>query len=484
MNKISRRRFLEDSVALLAVAAVPAPMLAARPSGRRVGPNEMMRVAVIGLNGRGMSHVSEYSKMKDVEIVALCDADTATFDKALKAIAQSGKGAPAVYQDVRKLLEDKSIDAVSIATPNHWHALGAIWAMQAGKDVYVEKPVSHNVSEGRRIVQTARKHDKICQTGTQSRGSSGLKEAMAFLHSGGIGKIYLSRGLCYKRRKSIGKVDGAQTPPSTVDYTLWQGPAPDRPLMRKQFHYDWHWQWEYGNGDLGNQGIHEMDKARWGLGKAGLPNKVFAMGGRFGYEDDGQTPNTIVVFHDYGDAQLVFEVRGLETEPLAPVKNGIGAAVGNIFYGDKGIMVVPSYERATVYDLDGNVVREFKGSEQHFRNFVDVCRTRKREELNADIEEGHLSSALCHLGNISYTLGSVQPFNPRTQSFGDDKGAYETIGRMEEHLAANGVRMTETNYRVGKRLTLDPKKEMFKDRAANALLTREYRKGFEVPSRV
>jgi hypothetical protein len=273
-------------------------------------------------------------------------------------------------------------------------------------------------------------------------------------------------------------------PPPSVDYTLWQGPAPERPIMRENFHYDWHWQFHYGNGDLGNQGIHEMDKARWGLGKAGFPNTVFALGGRFGYVDDGDTPNTAIVFHDYGDSQLIFEVRGLETDKLAAVKGQPGAAVGNIFYGEKGIVVMPSYSEATAYDLDGNKIRDFKGGGDHFRNFVDAVRSRKHTDLYADIEEGHVSSALCHLGNISYQLGTEQPFNGKTKSFGDDKNAFESIGRMEEHLAANGVKLEETKYRVGRKLTCRPRTENFTDREANVLLTREYRKGFEVPAKV
>lgn len=486
-NRISRRRFLEDSLALLAVSSVSGAALASEAhdtrKGRRISPNDKVRVACIGINSRGMNHVESYLDMDDVELVAICDPDTATFGKALKAAEKKGKPAPRTIQDIRKLVEDKEIDAVSIATPNHWHALASIWAMQNGKDVYCEKPVSHNVSEGRRIVEVARKEKRICQCGTQSRASKGLQEAVAYMHSGEMGKIHIARGLCYKRRKTIGKVDGPQPIPSTIDYDLWLGPAPKKPLMRSKLHYDWHWQWDYGNGDLGNQGIHEMDKARWGLNKAGLPLHVMAVGGRFGYIDDGETPNTAIVFHDYGDCQLIFEVRGLETPALAPVKNGIGAAVGNIFYGDKGVMVMPSYSDATVYDNDGNLVKQFKGGGDHFANFIKAVRSRRKEDLFADIEEGHVSSALCHLGNISYKLGSEQPFNPSTRSFGDDKEAYDTFARCEEHLAANGVTLNETKYRLGKKLTLDSKRETFKDKEANPLLTRDYREGFVVPAK-
>jgi predicted dehydrogenase len=485
MNRISRRRFLEDSAALLAASAVPVAALAENPARRRhISPNEKIHVAVIGLNSRGMNHVDSYLGYDDVELVAVCDPDTATFAKALKSAEKAGKKAPATVVDIRKLLEDKTIDAVSIATPNHWHSLAAIWAMQAGKDVYCEKPVSHNVSEGRRIVEVARKLDKICQCGTQSRASRGLQEAMAFLHDGKLGEITLARGLCYKRRKSIGKTEGPQHVPDTANYDLWLGPAPMKPLRRANFHYDWHWQWDYGNGDLGNQGIHEMDKARWGLGQPGLPSHVAAVGGRFGNEDDGETPNTLIAAYDYGDQQIIFEVRGLETEKLAPVKGGPGAGVGNIFYGEKGVMVMPSYSEATAYDNDGNKIADFKGGGDHFRNFLDATRSRKRSDLFAEIEEGHLSSALCHLGNVSYVLGEEAPFNGKTKAFGDNKEAYETFGRFEEHLAANGVSIKEGKYRVGKRLAFDSAKEKFVgDSHANHLLTREYRKGFEVPAK-
>jgi predicted dehydrogenase len=478
MDKISRRRFLEDSLALLTVAAAPVPAPAAI-RGRRVSPNDKIHIAVIGFNGRGMNHIESYLGMYDVVITHLCDADSNLFGRALKAVEKAGKPAPKTTQDIRRVLEDKDVDAVSIATPNHWHSLGAIWAMQAGKDVYVEKPVSHNVFEGRKAVEASYRYNRICQAGTQSRASVGLKEAMKYLHSGQLGKVYLSRGLCYKPRGSIGKTNGPQPVPATVDYDLWLGPAPQKPPTRSHFHYDWHWFWDYGNGDIGNQGVHEMDKARWGLNKSGMPRSVIALGGRFGYEDDGETPNTELAFFDYGDSQLIFEVRGLKTDDLK------GAKVGNIYYGEKGIMVVPSYSGAIVYDNDGNKVKEFRGGGDHFRNFLDAMRSRRRSDLNADIEEGHLSSALCHLGNISYRLGSKQPFNKKTKAFGDSKEAYETFGRFEEHLAANGVVLQETSYRLGPMLRIEQDRERFVgNRKANALLTREYRAPFVVPDKV
>jgi hypothetical protein len=322
---------------------------------------------------------------------------------------------------------------------------------------------------------------------------------MDFLHSGKLGKVHVSRGLCYKTRNSIGKVKGEQSIPKTIDYDLWSGPAPVKPLMRQHLHYDWHWIWDYGNGDLGNQGIHQMDVARWGLGKNELAKGVISVGGRFGYVDDGQTANTQICVFDYGDSELIFEVRGLKTEgfkgakvdkafsktTLTTGKEVIARAkapmVGNVFHCSEGYLVLGSYESAIAFDPNGEVIKKFGGGGDHFGNFVQAVRNRKMEDLHADIQEGHLSSALCHLGNISYRLGKPQPFSKESKALGDDKEAYETLTRMEEHLKANSVPLDSTTYQVGRKLTIDPKTETFvNDKEADAMLTREYRKGFEV----
>jgi len=412
-------------------------------------------------------------------ITTICDADSAVIGDAMKRTEAQQKKLPRFEQDIRKVVEDKDIDIITIATPNHWHALAAIWAMQNGKDVYVEKPVSHNVSEGRRIVEVARKTNRICQAGTQSRSSGGLKEAMTFLHEGKLGKIKVARGLCYKTRGSIGKVSGPQPIPKSCDYDLWCGPAPKAPLMRKHLHYDWHWVWDTGCGDLGNQGIHEMDKARWGLNKNELAKSVVSVGGRFGYVDDGQTANTQICFFDYGDCELIFEVRGLLTKDL------LGARVGNIWYGTDGYMVCSSYSSAIAYSNDGEVIKKFGGGENHYANFIKAVRSRKVEDLNADILEGHLSSALCHLGNISYRLGDEQPFGQTPQAFAKDKDAGETFERMQQHLKDNKVSLDAVQCRIGRKLAVEPAKEIFLgDKDANDMLTREYRKGFEVPAKV
>jgi hypothetical protein len=318
-----------------------------------------------------------------------------------------------------------------------------------------------------------------------------MREAMAFLHSGKLGKIKLARGLCYKIRPSIGKVSGEQPIPKSVDYNLWCGPAPLKPLMRKHLHYDWHWIWDYGNGDLGNQGIHEMDKARWGLGKQELARSVISVGGRFGYVDDGQTANTQICVYDYGDCELIFEVRGWPSRSPYPgkesPKDGLKPTnfVGNIWYGTEGFMVCPSYTGGIAYSNDGEILKRFGGGDDHFGNFVEAVRSRKHEQLNADILEGHLSSALCHLGNISYRLGASQKDDKVAEALKADKDARESFAAMEEHLRANDIDVKDLSFQLGRRLTLDPSTESFVgDAEANAMLSREYRKGFEVPEKV
>jgi predicted dehydrogenase len=493
MRSINRRDFLHDSAILAALAGAglgSESRAAETNAAKKAQVNDQLRVAVVGVNGRGREHIHGFAGKNNCVVTTICDVDSAVIGKAMKDAETQQKKMPRFEQDIRKVIEDKDIDIISIATPNHWHALAAIWAMQNGKDVYVEKPVSHNVSEGRRIVEVARKTNRICQAGTQSRSMPGTREAIDFIRSGGIGQVKIARGLCYKPRGPIGKVDGPQQPPKTMDYDLWCGPAPFKPPHHKSpihgtVHYDWHWFWDYGNGDLGNQGIHQMDIARWGLGKSGLANSVVSVGGRFGYIDDGQTPNTQICLFDYGDCELIFEVRGLHTKDL------LHAKIGDIFYGSDGYVVFPDYERGIVFDKSGKEIKRFttpreKGRDgRHFANFVKAVRSRKVEDLNADILEGHLSSALCHLGNISYRLGEEQPFGQTPQAFAKDKDAGETFERMEQHLKDNKIDLGAIKCRIGRKLTVDPAHERFPhDSDANAMLTREYRKGFEVPAKV
>jgi predicted dehydrogenase len=436
-------------------------------------------VAVIGVNGRGRSHLEGFGDRNGVQVTHICDADEAVGQKQVDAYAKRHGHKPKFVRDMREIFDDKSVDIVSTATPNHWHALCAIWALQAGKDVYVEKPVSHNVSEGRRIVEAARKYKKICQTGTQCRSMPASIEGIEYVKSGKIGEVKLARGLCYKPRGSIGP-KGTYEVPSSVDYNLWAGPARMLPLTRQKFHYDWHWQWECGNGDLGNQGIHQVDVARWGLGVNELCQGVHSYGGRLGYEDAGEVANTQVVMFDYGPKSLVFEVRGLKTDAYR------GAKVGNIYHGSEGYVVMTSYDKGAAFDLKGNLVKEFASGASkstqfvHFDNFLEAVRNGNSQLLHADILEGHLSSALCHLGNISYRLGTQVALGDAKSRL-QGEAATETFDRFAQHLADYQLPDTTEIY-FGQKLAFDPKSEQFvSNPTADAMLTREYRAPFVVP---
>ena len=475
---LSRRRFFEDSLLATAAALAAGPVSGVLAEDKQsTSAGEKLSVACVGVRGRGGSHLGAFAGRSDTEVTYVCDVDEKVVNSRADGVKSRQGKRPKTTKDMREIFEDKSVDIVSFATPNHWHALGAIWALQAGKDVYVEKPVSHNVSEGRRIVEAARKYKRICQCGTQSRSNPGMQEGIAFIQAGKIGRVDLARGLCYKRRGSIG-ARGEYEVPAEVDYDLWSGPAEVLPLTRPRLHYDWHWQWPYGNGDLGNQGIHQMDIARWGLGVSDIGNSVQSYGGRFGYEDAGTTANTQVTIHGYGEKRIVFEVRGLETGAYR------GSKVGVIFQGTEGYFVSPNYNGGTAFDPDGKVIKKFdKGSDgYHYANFLKAVRSRKVEDLNADILDGHLSSAMCHLGNISYRLGESLTADAAKERLASDREAAETFNRFVEHLEGNKVAVANTKIGFGEKLKVDPAKETIADNSrATAMLTREYRKGFEVP---
>ncbi|MEI6231643.1 MAG: Gfo/Idh/MocA family oxidoreductase [Planctomycetota bacterium] len=484
MRNVTRRSFITG-------AAASAFSLAAWQ--RAHGANEDMRVAVVGTGGRGGAHISGYApekgeKLKGVRLVALCDVDSLHLDAAAAGLEKRGVKTEK-FGNYRKLLESKEVDAISIATPNHQHSIQAIWAMQAGKDVYCEKPISHNVWEGRRVVEAAAVSGKICASGTQSRSNPGMIDAVKFIHDGKLGKIQYVRGLCYKRRASIGKVDGPQMPPKTVDYDQWCGPARMLPLTRKKLHYDWHWAWETGNGDLGNQGIHQMDISRWILGENTLSPKIFSIGGRFGYIDDGETPNTMITIHDYASAPLIFEVRGL---PGKPAKEGEkeemdelkGCKVGVIVQCEGGYMAIPSYNSAKAYDTDGKVIHEFKGEGNHFKNFIEAVQNRTPKTLNASILEGHLSSALCHTGNISLQLGKASSQEAIREKLKGNAVAQETFESVNMHLQTNLVDLNKSKLILGEFLTMDPGTETFVGNVeASKLLKREYRAPYTIPEK-
>jgi predicted dehydrogenase len=476
-KSMTRRHFLEDAMLAAAAAAAVTPSLPARAQEKKLAaPNDRIRVALIGCRIRGKQHAQELRNLRDCEIAYVCDPDRDLASELAGAVEKQQGAAPKAVQDMRRIFDERSVDAVFIATPNHWHALAAIWAMQAGKDVYVEKPVSHNISEGRRIVQAARKTGRICQGGTQNRSNGALAAAIDYMRQGKLGDVKLARSIVYGSRGSIGPA-GTYQVPANVDYNLWAGPAPMSPLTRRQFHYDWHWFWETGDGELGNNNIHSLDICRWGLGLTGLGRAVLSYGGRLGYADAGQTPNTQVCLFDFGDKTIVAETRGLKTGPFhANMKEGW------IFQGTKGFIAGTS-----LFDPAGNLVSTFTGkNESHFANFLKAVRSRKREELNADILEGHQSTALCHLGNTSWRLG--RPAAPSEIRAGLGKlkvqeNVLETCDRTLRHLAENKVDLDKTKLTLGLLLAVDSEREAFADNPqANALLTREYRKPFVVPA--
>ncbi len=439
---MSRRKFLGATAAAVLVAGT-------RAKGKVFGANDRVRVCVMGLNGRGKSHLGAYTKLENVEVATLCDVDSALFKPTINNFFKD-KPAPKTETDIRRVLEDKDIDAVSMATPNHWHSLGAVWACQAGKDAYVEKPMTHNVYEGRKVMAAAEKYKRIVQHGTQLRSNPGFQEGIRLLKEGIIGEVYMARCVCYKWRPDIGKAKPG-APPATLDWNLWQGPAQEKPFMVKESNekegiyvpYYWHWVWDYGNGDIGNQGVHQLDAARWGLGVT-TPYRVASMGGMFLWDDAKEVFNVssssfMFKGQDGKDRMMTLEVR-----PWCSNEEEGGSSFGVLFYGSKGYMSFPSYGSYKVFlGQDGKLAKEGDdGSDlNHYRNFIECVRSRDAGKVNAPPVEGHHSAALSH-----YAL---------------------------------------TAARLNRVLEIDPATEMAKnDDEANKLLTREYRKGFEVPEQV
>ena len=475
---LQRRSFLKKTLA----AAATITVAGTKSSGRVLGANEVIRLGIAGLHGRGGAHVAAFAGMEGVQVTYLVDPDTRTFQRRATEVQKRGGNQPRTVQDIRRALEDRNLDAISIATPNHWHSLMTIWAAQAGKHVYVEKPCSHNVKEGRIAMQMARKHNVIVQHGTQSRSSQAWANVVEVIKSGKLGRLLVSRGLVYKPRPTINTRPNT-TPPKEVDFDLWLGPAPRQPFHTNLVHYNWHWFWDFGNGDIGNQGVHQMDIARWAIPGATLPRAVTTVGGRWGYTDQGQTPNSEMTIFDYGQTKLIFEVRGLPTNPYR------GQTSGNTFHLEEGVIAGNNRFYPRNSDKTAPLPRvetpARRQGENHFANFIAAVNSHRIQDLNADILEGHYSASLCHLANISYRLGQDGPMTPRTRAFGDDKDASETLGRMEEHLRANKLNLQELRLRVGPRLPFDAANENFVNNAeANRLLTRNYRDGFVVPERV
>ena len=491
MSKLSRRDFVKSSM------AVGAGLALAGPASRVLGANDDIRVAVVGVGGQGGGHMRYFHGCKGARLVAICDVDRSHVEKRASDFEKKEGYKLKTYTDVRKLLEDKEIDAITSATPNHWHALVTIWACQAGKDVYIEKPASHNIWEGRKMVEAARKYNRIVQIGTQKRSSEAHPAAFEWIKEGHIGKIKWVRGFCYKRRGpgSNGVVHGTNGPkpvPDSVDYNQWCGPADMVPLHRTQLHYVWHWMWNTGNGDIGNQGPHEMDIARWALGDPGLPRHVFSIGGRFGMgetDDVGETANTQIAYFDYKPAPLIFEVRGLPAKKGANyMDNYRGTRIGDCVQCEGGYFPCDD-GGGWVYDNDGKKIKQFsgRGGAGHHQNFIDAVRSRKRSDLNADIEVGHLSASLCHMANTSYRLGKKATPDEIKATIGDNAEMMDSFNRMLEHLAANEVNLENEPITIGPMLTMDAAKEQYVGEhsdLANMFLKRNYREPFVVPEKV
>jgi predicted dehydrogenase len=503
MKTFTRRTFLKTTA--LGAAALG---LDALSWSRAQGANGDIRVAQIGFRSQGDGHIRTLRKLKGVRLVALCDVDRHVLDAKAKDLG----GDIQTYIDLRKLLENKDVDAVSIAVPNHWHGLATVWACQAGKDVYVEKPACHNLFEGRQMIAAARKYKRIVQCGTQCRSSVGLQQAVQYVRDGKLGKVVLARGFCYKSRKSIGLVDGPQPVPDYIDYDMWCGPAPNDPPRRKgsfgTVHYDWHWFWAYGNGDYGNQGPHQVDICRWFLGEEAIAPFSMAVGGRLGYKDSAETPNTLLVYHGY-KTPMIFEVRGLPVSKASQTEGWKmdhykGVSVGNVIECEQGYIVIPSYTEAIIHDKAGKEITRFDGKSKkestediktpsglsadsggHHGNWIAAVRSRKPEQLHAEILEGHLSAGLVHTGNTSYRLGvGRQPAQIR-EALPDNKDVAEAFTRMAGHLESNGVDISKDNLQLGLPLKFDPQAERFiGNDQANEMVSRHYREPFVVPQNV
>jgi len=391
------------------------------------GANDRIRIALLGVNGRGCDLMGVMSKQSNVTVATLCDPDMNVLKERAKQFEEKYKQKFAIEQDFRKVYDDKNIDAVTIATPNHWHALHAIYACQAGKDVYVEKPATHNIYEGKKLIEAAYKYNRIVQHGVQLRSSTAIREAVQHLRDGLIGRVYMARGLVFRWRPDIGN-KGISKVPEGLDYDLWCGPAPMAPFTENLVHYNWHWHWNYGNGDVGNQGIHETDLCMWGL-DVGLPERITSMGGKFLWDDCKEVPEIQTSIYHYTKEKKIiqFEVRNWCTN------REDGADVGNIFYGDKGYLVVKGYGTYESYlgqKREPGPSRSESGElDAHFANWFKAIRARDKTIQNGPVESAHLSSALAHLGNISYRLGRQLQFDPVAERFISDEDANYMLTR-------------------------------------------------------
>ena len=480
MSRMTRRTFLKSSAA---AAGASVFLSGTKSSGQVIGANDRLRIAVCGMHGRGNSHAGSYVKMKDVELAYVIDPDKKVMERAVQNYTKKAKGYTVQgLTDVRKALEDKDLDAISVATPNHWHSLMVIWAAQAKKHCYVEKPASHDIAEGRSAVEAWKKYGIVVQHGTQQRSSSGRAKQIKAIQDGKFGKLKISYGYCCKPRGGIG-FEKPGEPPSNLDWDLWRGPAVIDKYHGNYVHYDWHWFWKTGNGDMNNQGTHQLDIAQWALDPSLIhPVRAMALGGRFKWNDQGETPNTMFGIAEYPNGQYVFfNVRNVNYK-------GYKRQVMNEFYfEDGGFMdnggryTPPKGKKPEKVELEDAKITGGGA----FGSFIAACRAGKPEMSNADMYQAHMSCVVGHLMNNSYRLGEKVPFNAKAGKFGDNKDAAEHFMKLHEMMRDGcGVPENDAEYIVGPWLTFDPKTERFTgDRAdeANKLLKDPNRKGFEIP---
>jgi predicted dehydrogenase len=478
MSLIKRREFLIKS------AIATAGFAAGCTSTRILGSNDSIRIGVIGVGGKGCRTARDVTGIAGARLVALADPDPeykmgACRDKL--AIGENPVNVD-IYTDFRRLLDRKDIDAVIIASCNHWHSHHTIYALQAGKHVYVEKPVSHDVWQGRLMVNLAQKSGLVVQSGLQHRSRNCWPEVMAYLEESHLGKIICARALCYKRRKSIGLLSQPAKPPKGCDYNLWLGPAQDLPLMRPEFHYDWHWVWNTGNGDLGNQAVHQLDIARWLIGEKSYPNQVFSIGGRFGYKDAGITANTQFIYYDYKPVPLIAEVRGLPDKPAIEAMSVYKKSRVSTLIECEGGYISDN----VAYDKDGKKIRQFSGhgQENHLPGFIKAIRNQNPQSVPCSIEDGHISAALCHIGNISHRVGNLTGPKEISEKVHENALQYETWQRVVQHLANNSIDLNTNKITFGPKLRFDPSNEKFigsGSEQANALLKNNYRGEWMIP---
>ncbi len=487
MKAVTRRTFIRNSGAALAGAGVLSTVR--RSAWAQVpGANDRIRVAIVGVRKKGIEHIKYFRELPGVQVAALCDCDTQFLDLEVKNLKNLNVTVE-TYVDFRRLLENRSIDVVILSVPDHLHALMTVWDCQAGKHLYVEKTTSYSIWEGQKMVEAARKYDRVVGVGSQERSDTGLLAFAEHLKTGQLGKVRHARAISYGLRESIGKVNGPQPIPATCDYNLFQGPAPLTPLMRQNLHYDWHWCWSTGTGEIGNLGGHVLDDCRWIIGLKDLPRRVISLGGRFGYDDDGETPNTQIAFYDFEDVPVIYEVRGLPAKKGANWEDNYrGVRFGLIIQCEHGYFA-GGRGGGWTYDNNNKRLNQFPGDGggTHYVNFIEAVRSGKRDRLRADVREGHLSAALCHMANISYRLGRRQSVQETSGTVAGTELLKETFDRLLPHLEANGIDQAKTPLTVGPMLNWNNQAEKFQGEYsewANMLLSRTYRAPFVVPEQV